>query len=658
MSETHRTQVLVVGAGPTGLTTATELARRGVGVRVVERRTAPSDKSKALVVHARTLELLDMIEVADELVAKGYTSPGIDFSASADKPLRADMHKLADETRFPYILILPQAETEAAIERRLNKIGVEVERGRTLTDFQDRGDSIIATIEHEDGGTEHITADYIVGADGPHSTVRETLGIPFEGSPYGWTAFLGDVTLSGHEAEGGTEQHSSDRGLAFIVPFEDGTHRIVTIDAKYQNQGEKRELKLSELQESISSILGKPVELSTPKWLARWGADLKLAARYSQGRALIAGDAAHTHSPAGGQGMNTGIQDAFNLGWKLAKVVNGTAPPSLLDTYGRERHPVGERILRTSDLLLRSLMLRHPIPRKLREALFGVAIPLRPVQRALAMNLSGLGVHYGVETRETGKRVPDVRFRGSDHSEQRLYERLRDGRWLLIAYIDPAQAHDQAARIAAVLDTAKRHPIEPLVVLQNGIPDQHSFDGAETLVDFRGDLESRLGLQAGDLLLVRPDGYVAAHCSDVDSSALFKAYEAALSPHTPPSVVVRGVDAATTLTQGPGRKRALALGAIFAASGTAKLAGAQPMRDTFNGYDLSPDFMRAVGAWEAGSAAAITARPTRALGAVGVALLCGGAAVTHARAKETGKMLNALALLGVAASVLWSTGRE
>ena len=458
--------------------------------------------------------------------------------------------------------------------------------------------------------------------------------------------------------EGGTEQHSSNRGLAFIVPFEDGTHRIVTIDANYQNQGEKRELKLSELQESISSILCKPVKLSNPKWLARWGADLKVAARYSQGRAFIAGDAAHTHSPAGGQGMNTGIQDAFNLGWKLAEVVKGTALPSLLDTYGRERHPIGERILRTSDLLLRSLMLRHPIPRKLREALFGVAIPLRPVQRALAMNLSGLGVHYGVETRETGKRVPDVRFRRSDHSEQRLYERLRDGRWLLIAYIDPAQAHDQAARIATVLDTAKRHPIEPLVMLQNGIPDQHPFDGAETLVDFRGDLESRLGLDVGDLLLVRPDGYVAARCSGLDSAELFNAYEAALAPQIPPSAVVRGVDAATTLTQGPGRKRALAFGAIFAASGTAKLAGAQPMRDTFEGYDLSPDFMRAVGAWEAGSAAAITAKPTRALGAVGVALLCGGAAITHARAKETGKMLNALALLGVATSVLWSTGRE
>lgn len=658
MNETNRTQVLIVGAGPTGLTTAAELARRSIGVRVVERRTAPSDKSKALVVHARTLELLDMIEVADELVAMGYTSPGIDFSASTDKPLRADMHKLADETRFPYILILPQAETEAAIERRLNKIGVEVERGRTLTDFQDRGDSVVATIENNDGGTEQITADYIVGADGPHSTIREMLGIPFEGSPYGWTAFLGDITLSGHEAEGGTEQHSSDRGLAFIVPFEDGTHRIVTIDAKYQDQGEKRELKLSELQESISAILGKPVELSNPKWLTRWGADLKLAARYSQGRAFIAGDAAHTHSPAGGQGMNTGIQDAFNLGWKLAEVVSGTAPSSLLDTYGWERHPVGERNLRTSDLLLRSLMLRHPIPRKLREALFGVAIPLRPVQRALAMNLSGLGVDYGEATNGVGKRVRDVRFRGSDHSEQRLYERLRDGRWLLITYIDPAQARDQTAQIATLLDTAKGHAIEPLVMLQNGIPDQHPFDGAETLVDFRGDLESRLGLEVGDLLLVRPDGYIAAHCSSLDLRGLFKAYEAALSPHTPASVVTRGADAAATLMQGPGRKRALALAAIFAASGTAKLANAQPMRDTFKGYDLSSDFMRAVGAWEAGSAAAITAKPTRALGAMGVAFLCGGAAITHARAKETGKMLNALALLGLATSVLWSTGRE
>ena len=199
-----------------------------------------------------------------------------------------------------------------------------------------------------------MQAQYLIGADGAHSTVRKQLGLSFEGSSYDWTAFLGDLRLHGHHAEGGTEQHSNDRGLAFIVPFDDGSHRIVTIDRHYQGEGKTRELKLEELQESISAILEKPVELTNPKWLTRWGSSLRLASQYRVGRVFIGGDAAHTHSPAGGQGLNTGVQDAFNLGWKLALVVKGQAPETLLDTYNRERLAIGERVLHISDLFTNS----------------------------------------------------------------------------------------------------------------------------------------------------------------------------------------------------------------------------------------------------------------------------------------------------------------
>ena len=305
----YNTDVLIVGAGPTGLTTAIELARRNVKVRIIERRTKPSTRSKALVVHARTLEFMDILGIADEMVSRGYTSPGIDFSSNSEKPLRASMYGL--DTRFPFILVLPQAETEAILERRLNDFGVEVERGHTLTNFSEK-EGILSTVECNDD-TFEIRSRYLVGADGSKSIVRKTLGLPFEGSSYSWTAFLGDVWLEGHHAEGGTEQHSNDRGLAFIVPFDDGSHRIVTIDRKYQGK-DTRELEIEELQESISAILEKPVQLSKPKWLTRWGASLRQAPQYRVGRVLMGGDAVHTHSPAGGQGLNTGIQDAFNLG--------------------------------------------------------------------------------------------------------------------------------------------------------------------------------------------------------------------------------------------------------------------------------------------------------------------------------------------------------
>lgn len=479
-------------------------------MRIIERRTKPSTRSKALVVHARTLEFMDILGVADEMVRRGYTSPGIDFSSSSEKPLRANMYGL--DTRFPFILVLPQAETEAILESRLNELGVEVERGRTLTDFQETDGEVYSTIECLEGGEFEVKSRYLVGADGSKSVVRKTLDLPFEGASYDWTAFLGDVNLEGHHAEGGTEQHSSDRGLAFIVPFNDGSHRIVTIDRQYQNK-DTRELKIEELQESISAILGKQVQLSDPKWLTRWGASLRQAPQYRVGRVLLGGDAVHTHSPAGGQGLNTGIQDAFNLGWKLALALEGTAPESILDTYNNERHAIGQKVLRTSDLLLKSLLIRQPILRGLRTLLFQLLIPFPPVQRNLALNLSGLGISYETGTGElAGQRIPDMELMNARHEKVRLYELLSFPGYTMLLFIDPNEAREQREKIDRLIEQGDKR-LQIHVVLNNGLPELHNFQ-TNTLVDYRGDLETRLGEKTNRAILIRPDGYVA---SDLDA---------------------------------------------------------------------------------------------------------------------------------------------
>ena len=514
----HNTDILIVGAGPTGLTTAIELARRNVNVRIIERRTKPSTRSKALVVHARTLEFMDILGVADEMVRRGYTSPGIDFSSNAEKPLRASMYGL--DTRFPFILVLPQAETEAILERRLNDFGVEVERGHTLIDFKETADDgIHCQIESDAEDLIKIKSRYLVGADGSKSVVRQTLGLPFEGSSYDWTAFLGDVWLEGHHAEGGTEQYSSDRGLAFIVPFDDGSHRIVTIDRKYQADRDTRELKIEELQESISAILSKPVQLREPKWLTRWGASLRQAPQYRVGRVFLGGDAVHTHSPAGGQGLNTGIQDAFNLGWKLALAAEGTAPDTILDTYNTERHHIGQKVLRTSDLLLRSLLLRQPLLRGLRTLLFRLLIPLPPVQRNLALNLSGLGISYETGTGElAGQRIPDMELMNAQHEMVRLYQLLDFPGYTMLLFIDPDEARQQRAKIDRLIENADDR-LQVQVVLNNGLPELHDFK-ANTLVDYRGDLETRLGAKTNRTILIRPDAYIACDLSTIDLEIL------------------------------------------------------------------------------------------------------------------------------------------
>lgn len=515
------TDVLITGAGPTGLTTAIELARRNINVRIIERRTEPSTRSKALVVHARTLEFMDILGVADKMVRRGYTSPGIDFSSNSEKPLRANMYGL--DTKFPFILVLAQAETEAILESRLNELGVEVERGKTLVNFEETNEGVFSTIESLEGEGFKIRSRYLVGADGSKSIVRKTLGLPFEGSSYDWTAFLGDVQLSGHHAEGGTEQHSSDRGLAFIVPFDDGSHRIVTIDRKYQDK-DTRELKLEELQESISAILGKQVQLSDPKWLTRWGASLRQAPQYRVGRVLLGGDAVHTHSPAGGQGLNTGIQDAFNLGWKLALAVEGTAPESILDTYNNERHAIGQKVLRTSDLLLKSLLLRQPLLRGLRTLLFQLLIPLPPVQRNLALNLSGLGISYKTGTGElAGQRIPDMEFTNGKHELVRLYQLLQFPGYTMLLFIDPDETRQQRDKIDRLVEQADER-LQVMVILNNGLPELHDFQ-ANTLVDYRGDLETRLGAKTNRGILIRPDGYVASDLATIDPDLFAKQLE-------------------------------------------------------------------------------------------------------------------------------------
>ncbi len=510
--------VLVVGAGPTGMTIAIELARRNVNVRIIERRTEPSSRSKAMVVHARTLELMNIWGVADEMVHRGYTSPGIDFSANSKKPLRANIHKL--DTQFPYILILPQAETEEILESYLNKLGVEIERGRSLAEFSQTKEGVYGTIECVESGMSNFDTRYIVGADGVNSLTRKTLGLPFEGSSYSWTAFLGDVRVYGHHAEGGTEQFSNNRGLGFIVPFEDGFHRVVTIDRNYQDDRDTRDLKLEELQESIGAIMEKQVELRDPKWLTRWGSSLRLVPQYRVGRVFLSGDAAHTHSPAGGQGMNTGIQDAFNLGWKIAFVVKGEAPEALLNTYNLERHAVGKRVLRISDFLLRSLLLRQPLLRRLRVALFRIFIPLSPIQRKLTLNLSGLGIRYQKQgSKLAGMRMPDMELMSAKHEKVKLYKLLDFPGYTLLIFIDPNQAQSARQQIDEILGNDD-DILKPHVILNSGLPKLHNFK-ANTLVDYRGDFENNFGLRTGRVILVRPDAYIAFDLATLDAD-IFK----------------------------------------------------------------------------------------------------------------------------------------
>ena len=412
------TSVAIVGAGPTGLLLAGDLAQAGVDVTVLERRDTESNLTRAFGVHARTLEHLDARGLADELLGEGARVARL----SLFDHIRIDLSTMP--TRFPFLLITPQYNVEQLLEKRASAAGARIVRGAGVTALRQDADGVELTV---DGAT--VRADYAVGADGVHSAVRESLGLPFPGKSVLTSIMLADVRLADPPPDVLAVNAVGD-AFAFVAPFGDGWHRIFAWDRRKQ-VSERDPVTLDEMREVTRRSLGTDFGLQEARWMSRFHSDERQAPHYRVGRVFLAGDAAHVHSPAGGQGMNTGLQDAANLGWKLAAAVQGWAPDDLLDTYEGERHPVGKLVLRSSGAIIRMAMVRSRAGRLARNVLGGAALRLPPVARKAAGTLSGIGIDY-----PHAPRAADVPLLDS----RRLYEVLRDGKHVLLA---PAAAEPQ-----------------------------------------------------------------------------------------------------------------------------------------------------------------------------------------------------------------------
>ncbi|MFE5485136.1 FAD-dependent monooxygenase [Streptomyces sp. NPDC056527] len=411
--------VLVVGAGPTGMLLAGDLAAAGLRVTVVERRPhGISNMTRAFGVHARTLEQLDARGLADELVATGTPITELRLF----RRLSLDLTRL--RSRFPYLLITPQYEVERLLERRALSTGVDFRYGTELRGLSQDGDHVTAELTDPDGTPLTLRARYLVGTDGVRSAVRTALGLPFPGASVIRSIVLADVRLA-EKPEGLLTVNGVGDAFAFIAPFGDGWYRVMGWDRTRQAP-DSEPVELEEVRSIARRALGSDYGMHDARWISRFHSDERQAPSYRVGRVFLAGDAAHVHSPAGGQGMNTGLQDAANLSWKLAAVLRGDAPDpeALLDSYQSERHPVGAMVLRSSGAIVRLAMARGPLQRTAR-ALAARILGTVPAASAKALGMiSGLGISYGRATR----RVPDLKLR-----EGRLYELLRKGEFVLIA---------------------------------------------------------------------------------------------------------------------------------------------------------------------------------------------------------------------------------
>ncbi len=373
------TDVLVVGAGPTGLTVGAILVQKGVATTVVDALAAGANTSRAAVVAARTLEVLEQVDVTDRLVKEGIHAHAFSMRDRDRVLIPVDFTKLP--TKYPYALMISQAETERVLLERFIELGEEVQRPKTLTSLSQDADAVTATF---DDGTA-ITARYVVGADGMRSTVRTQAGIGFRGHEYAESFALADVRLRGDVPDDEILLCYAPAGLTVVAPLPGGIHRIVAPVLEAPDVP-SREF-VQQLLDTRAFVPGQ-VKVGDVIWGSHFRIHHRVADTYRAGRLLLAGDAAHVHSPAGGQGMNLGIQDAVALGEALGNVLGG-APDTVLDTYAQARRPMAQQVLTVTGRLTRLATLPRPL-RPVRNTAMRLAAHIPAVRNGLAWRLSGL----------------------------------------------------------------------------------------------------------------------------------------------------------------------------------------------------------------------------------------------------------------------------
>lgn len=374
----YDTDVLVIGAGPTGLALAASLVARGIATTVVDRQAEGANTSRAAVVNARTLEVLEDLDVARRLVKEGVEAPRFTIRDRARTLIPVDFSQLP--TRYPYSLMVPQSTTERLLLERLVELGGSVLRPKTVTALAQDADGVTATFD--DGDV--IRARYAVGADGIRSIVREQAGIGFHGDVYEESFVLADVRLAGDAPSDEVILFWAKAGLTVVAPLPDGVHRIV---APVPEAPEEPSAQF--VQQLLDSRVGSGrLTVTEVIWGSRFRIHHRVADSYRAGRLLLAGDAAHVHSPAGGQGMNLGIQDAIALADALAAVLGGE-PDSVLDAYSDARRPIAKNVVAMTDRLTRLATLPRAA-RSFRNAAIGIVGRIPAVRRKVALQLSGL----------------------------------------------------------------------------------------------------------------------------------------------------------------------------------------------------------------------------------------------------------------------------
>jgi 2-polyprenyl-6-methoxyphenol hydroxylase-like FAD-dependent oxidoreductase len=520
------TDVLIVGGGPTGLMLANQLGRRGVRAMIIDRHSGPAQQTRAMAVHARTLEIYSKLGIAERSLELGKRGNGANMWVGARRKARIPLGDIGKSlSPFPFVLMLGQDDNERIMGEHLRKYGLAVEWNTELVSFEQAPDRVAATLKARDGTARRVTAAYVAGCDGGHSTVRELLGITFPGAPYEHVFFVADTEATGPMVADELNVYLLREGFHLFFPMR-GNDRWRVIGILPERLREKRDLTFEETVPAIRQEAGAQLTFRECSWFSTYRIHHRCAEHFRRGRCFLLGDAAHVHSPMGGQGMNTGLQDAYNLAWKLALVVKGRAGAVLLDSYEAERIPVARQLLRTTDrafvLVVSDSWIAGMFRTKIVAKIAAFAMGVERVRKLAFRTISQIGISYRESplskmlpglpegAPQAGDRFPwlQLKLRANGPIED-LFKRLDDTRCNLIVFGQPAPAGG-APGFDEMLST-------------HAIPDD--AHNAQEL--------ARAGISGPAFYLLRPDGHVGLAGTRLEMEAVTRYLSESLCLHSP-----------------------------------------------------------------------------------------------------------------------------
>lgn len=546
MDGSHSTQVLIVGAGPTGLALACHCLRLGLQVRIVDKQAGPSVTSKAIGLQYRVSELLACMGVADRFLAVGGTPTNVNIYSGPTRLVQLKFDGFGNQSGkdafAPRAIMIPQSETERLLGELLRERGGEVEWNAEFLDFTQTADEVVARIRRADGQVEQITTQFLVSCEGAHSQIRKQAGLSFQGKTYPLAFFMADVELDGplDHAENHVWMHAD--GSFAALPFPAPRTWRLFVEVSRQMDRLPKELTLDVIKELMAERAPDlPVTISNPTWISEFRVNCRMVDHYRSGRVFLAGDAAHIHSPTGGQGIATGIQDATNLAWKLGRVLSG-APASLLDTYEAERMSHAREVLKETDRTTTVFFAPTLGLRLLRDLLVLPLLRNRWVQARMFAKLSQLHVNYRdsslsrqevargwrLPTRiQAGDRAPDVALECAATGRRiTLFELLAPQRPIVLLGCPSADARSD--RLQRIASTLKQCQIEAYLLTAPSEEVSANTQPAP-LLDVHGDFRRLYGISGEFLCLIRPDDHVGLIQRPIDETRL-EEYLRLLSP--------------------------------------------------------------------------------------------------------------------------------